>query len=70
MYVALARNREPGDLKTQKSGEQSICTVLQEIKNDLENDDCNGVTKTLVPLQQLDKMHWTLLEITSPPSRE
>ena len=70
MYVALARNREPGDLKTQKSGVQSICTVLQEIKNDLENDDCNGVTKTLMPLQQLDKKHWTLLEITSPPSRE
>lgn len=62
-YIALANNRDPGDRESQTSGEQSISIVLQTIKDDLGSH--KGMTRILIPLQQIGKEHWTLLTITS-----
>jgi len=65
-YIALA-NDYPEDgqsIKYVGSGEQSISIVLSAIKNDLEKAQDNGSnTQILIPLQQITKEHWVLLEI-------
>ena len=63
-YIALAYNRDPSDLEAQCSGEQSISTVLENIKEDLAKNNNRNNAKILIPLQQIGKKHWTLLAIT------
>ncbi len=67
-YIALAHNKEPNDSKACKGGEQSISKVLEEVKSHLESEkDSNEETKLFIPLQQIDREHWTLLEIILGP---
>lgn len=69
-YIALANDYPEDDQNTKyvKSGEQSISRVLNEIKNDLDRAQNNSVnTQILIPLQQIDKEHWILLEIVLKP---
>jgi len=69
-YIAFAHNEESGHFTAQRGGERSISEVLEEIKNSLEEDKEKKITKfkILIPLQQISKGHWTLLEIRSTPS--
>ena len=67
-YIALAHNKGPDDSDACKGGEQSISKVLEEVKSHLESEeDSNEETKLFIPLQQIDRKHWTLLEIILGP---
>ena len=67
-YIALAHNKGPNNSKACKGGEQSISKVLEEVKSHLESEeDSNEETKLFIPLQQIDRKHWTLLEIILGP---
>ena len=65
VYIAFAHNQEKDSEKALTSGEESLQTVLEYIKKDLEDENRNSKApiRLLVPLQQIRKEHWTLLEI-------
>jgi IQ calmodulin-binding motif len=65
VYIALAHNKETGDSKACTSGEESLSKVLEAIKKHLDSKTENNEApiKILIPLQQISKAHWTLLEI-------
>lgn len=72
-YIALANDYQADDqsIKYVESGEQSISIVLNEIKNDLEKTQDNGSnTQIFIPLQQIAKEHWVLLEIVLRPDNK
>lgn len=48
-----------------QSGEQSIHTVLKEIKDNFDKDNGLASSKILVLLQQLGRAHWVLVEINT-----
>ena len=70
VYIALAHNKEKGHAEAQTSGENSLSTVLEKIKKDIEKnlitnetDNSKAPIKLLIPLQQISKKHWVLLEL-------
>ena len=75
-YIALANDYDYQEIaqgiKYLQSGEQSVAIVLSKIKEHLETicRGTGGSTQILIPLQQLDKEHWTLLEIVLGPSNK
>jgi hypothetical protein len=64
-YIALAHDKEENNPEAQTSGERSLSIVLKDIKTHLESKTGNNEAsiKILIPLQQIRKKHWTLLEI-------
>lgn len=69
IYIAPANDIvDNGSRDYTLSGERNIDEVITEIISDLQNDGAeNGLknqVKILIPLQQNNKAHWTLLEIT------
>ncbi len=64
-YVALANTSKEGGTSREalQSGEQSIHTILKEIKDNFDKTSELASSKILVPLQQLGREHWVLLAI-------
>ncbi len=65
VYIAFAHNQENDSEQALTSGEESLQTVLEYIKRDLKDENRNpkAPIRLLIPLQQIRKEHWTLLEI-------
>jgi hypothetical protein len=69
-YVALANDQEESQSNAYKqSGEQSLLIVLKEIKSHIAMTKKYSF-RILIPLQQIDKEHWTLLAIISDPNNK
>ncbi|MFM2428491.1 MAG: hypothetical protein RL012_375 [Bacteroidota bacterium] len=74
VYIALAHNKRENDAAAEESGERSLQVVLDDIKKDLAERKTTTQplpsTSILIPLQQISKKHWTLLEIHVSASLE
>jgi myosin heavy subunit len=70
--IALAHNKRENDAGAEKSGERSLQVVLNDINEYLAIRPSSAETPTsiLIPLQQISKKHWTLLEIHVSASLE
>ena len=73
VYVALAHNRDPSKLapqdKTNRTyqtcGEQDVAATLQVVIEDFKSNTDRRTAKILMPLQQIGKEHWVLLDINT-----
>ena len=65
-YIALANDREKNDqdIRYIQSGEQSLKIVLDNVKAnyDIQKSE-HPIGRILIPLQQIDRRHWTLLDV-------
>ncbi|MHA7877710.1 MAG: hypothetical protein ACX93T_02155 [Bacteroidota bacterium] len=66
IYIALANTIEVENshsITAIASGEQSIDIVLEKIKNDFSHNEKLSSARILMPLQQLGRKHWVLMDI-------
>ena len=69
-YISLAHDEKGNDAQKTRCGERSISIVLAEIEKLISDQGRNNTenSKILILLPQIEKAHWTLLEINTNPS--
>jgi hypothetical protein len=68
-YISLAHDEKGNDAQRTQCGERSISEVLAEIKKLISDQGKDSIqnSQILILLQQIEKAHWTLLEINTNP---